>query len=368
MKILITTEQYYPIKSGVSSVVTAIAEELVKIDYAVYVATGFENRKELTHNGVNIIEFKVFGGFGNYYRGETEQYKEFIKNFECDVMINECVQTWSTDLILDSLDVLKAKKKFLHSHGFSLLAYRTKNPWAYIKGKFFYWTLYKYLKKYDHIFLLHDKTVETSYLNKYGINSYSYLPNGVNEDFIAEDILEKKDKYILNISNYFPLKNQEFLLEAYYKAKTNYKLILIGNSILKDYLNKLKKLKSGYDKEYGVKEVHFLYDISRDKTEKYLEDATIFLHSSKLEVFPMVIVESMGKGIPFLCTDVGNVKELCEELVVYNIDEMASKIDVLLTNDSKYKKLSTDLLLEVKANLNWKIICKNLSDKLNEIK
>jgi glycosyltransferase involved in cell wall biosynthesis len=360
MKILITTEQYYPIKSGVSSVVTSIAEQLVQVGHEVYVATSFEHRKELIQNGVAIIEFKVYGGFGNYYRGEVQKYKDFIQNFECDVMINECVQTWGTDLILKELQNLKAKKIFLHSHGFSLLAYKTKNPWAYIKGKFYYWTLHKYLKKYDHIFLLHEKTVETPYLKKYNITNFSYLPNGVNENFIVKENINKKEHYLINISNYFPMKNQEFLLEAYYKSDTKYPLILIGNSILKDYLSRLKKLKIGFDQKYGFKKVEFKYQISRNETEKYLENATLFLHSSKLEVFPMVIVESMAKGIPFISTDVGNVNDLQGGIVVQTIDDMAMMINKFLLDKNIYNKYSNEGLILIKEELAWKVLVKVL--------
>ncbi len=361
MKILITTEQYYPIKSGVSSVVTAIAEELVRLKHEVYVVTGCQERLYSVHNGVNIIEFKIFGGFGNYYRGNTNQYIEFIKNFECDVMINECVQTWSTDLILSALDEVKVKKKFLHSHGFSLLSYRTKNPWAYIKSKFYYATLYKYLKKYDHIFLLHEKTVETLYLQKHGIKQFSYLPNGVPKSFVSKNKLsEKKEKYLLSISNYFPFKNQEFLLEAYYRSKTEYPLILVGNSILKEYLQKLKLLKTKFDSQYGFRNVEFLYQISREETEKYLENAILFLHSSKLEVFPMVIVESMAKGVPFICTDVGNVSTLKGGYVIQTVDEMSVTINDLLNHKEKYNKLIEDGTKSISQSLTWEEIIKNL--------
>ena len=151
MKILITTEQYYPMLSGVSSVVTAIAEELAHLGHDVSVATGDLQRESSIHNGVKIFEFKVQGGFGNYYQGEIQKYRDFILEQNYDVLINECVQTWSTDLILPYLAQIKAKK-ILHSHGFSLLSYKTKNPWAYVKAKYYYSVLPKYLKEYDHLF------------------------------------------------------------------------------------------------------------------------------------------------------------------------------------------------------------------------
>ena len=361
MKILITTEQYYPVKSGVSTVVTSIAEELVRVGHSVFVATGFQNRKYLEHNGVKIFEFRVSGGFGNYYRGEINKYKEFVINFDCDVMINECVQTWSTDLILQDLQNMNAIK-LLHSHGFSLLAYRTKNPWAYFKSKLYYMKLHKYLKNYQHIFLLHNKTVETPYLKKYGISHFSYLPNGVDGSFIVTQP-HKQEKYILNISNYYPMKKQEFLLEAFYRSTTNYKLILIGSSILKNYLNTLKQLKKEFDQKYGFKDVEFLYDISREDTIKYLENAALFLHSSQLEVFPMVIVESMAKGIPYISTDVGNVKDLRGGVVINSINEMAKNIDILLTDSSIYKTLSKKGVEQVVKQLTWNRIVGELIKK-----
>jgi len=353
VKILITTEQYYPIKSGVSSVVTAIAEELYSNGHEIYVATGFENRDKLIHNGVQILEFKVYGGFGNYYRGEIDRYKDFILNFDCDILINECVQTWSTDLLLKYLPLIKAQK-FLHSHGFSLLSYKTKNPLAYVKSKFYYYFLHKFLKNYDHIFLLHNKTVETQYLNKYKINTFSYLPNGVNSEFLVDaSKIESKDKYLINISNYYPMKNQEFLMEAFYKSKTNYKLILIGSAVLKNYLEKLKELKIEFDLKYGVKNVEFLLNISRDETIDYLKSATLFLHSSELEVFPMVIVESMAKRVPYVSTDVGNVSTLPGGYVVQSVDDMATKIDYLLSNTVEYEKKSLEGFFIVENKLNW---------------
>jgi len=368
VKILITTEQYYPIKSGVASVVTSIAEELVNRGHQVYVTTSFQHRDKRIYNGVHIKEFKIYGGFGNYYRGEIEEYIRFVVDFDCDVMINECVQTWPTDLILDHLKDIKAKK-VLHSHGFSLLSYKTRNPWAYIKAKFYYSKLYKYLREYHHIFLLHEKTVETPYLRKHNIQNFSYVPNGIDDNFIINDNqIEKKEKYIINISNYFPQKNQEFLMEAYYQSGTSYKLIMIGSSVLKNYLDRLKRLKIQFDKKYGFKEVEFFLDIPRERTVEYLEGATLFLHSSLLEVFPVVIIESMAKGVPFVSTDVGNISDLSGGRVVQNVDEMAREIEAITNNKIIYDKMVLDALKLIKTDLNWSKIVEKLDKVLHELK
>jgi glycosyltransferase involved in cell wall biosynthesis len=357
VKILITTEQFYPVQSGVSTAVTSVAKELAVFGHEVTVVTGTLDRKGNEIENVKIVEFKISGGFGNYYRGEISEYREFVKNFHCDVIINECVQNWSTDLLLDMLDDLEAKK-ILHSHGFSLLHMSTKNLWAYLKAKFYYRNLHNYLKRYDHIFLLHDQTVETPYLKKHGVKHFSYLPNGVDEGFVIPSLQKKNPTYLLSISNYFPLKNQEFLLESYYKASTKYPLMLIGSSSLKNYYKKLENLKHLFDKKYGYKEVVFLWGLQREKTEEYLENASLFLHSSKLEVFPMVIIESMAKGIPFLSTDVGNVAQLAGGMIVENKEDMAKKIDILLQDSVLRFNMALEGINYVRDHLLWSKIVK----------
>lgn len=364
MKILFTTEQYYPVISGVSSVVTAMAEALVPLGHNVNVVTGYKQRQSSVHNGVKIFEFKIKGGFGNYYRGETQQYINFILEQNYDVIINECVQTWTTDLLLPYLSQIKAKK-ILHSHGFSLLSYQTKNPWAYLKTKYYYHFLHQYLRAYDHLFFLHEETVETIYCKQYHISHFSYLSNGVDKSFISSKKLnQKEDRFLLNISNYFPMKNQEYLLQAYYKAKTKAKLIFIGTEILHDYLDYLKQQKEKFDKVYGYKEVLFLHKINRKETLTYLENATLFLHSSKLEVFPMVILEAMAKGVPFLSTDVGNVKELKGGVVVHSQEEMSQWIDRLLEDKSLYEKLTHDAMDILQSRYTWERIIQRLLDVL----
>ncbi|BDR28477.1 hypothetical protein HSHS1_12380 [Helicobacter suis HS1] len=57
----------------------------------------------------------------------------------------------------------------------------------------------------------------------------------------------------------------------------------------------------------------------------------------------MVILESMQFGIPFICTDIGNVKELCAELIVHTPEQMAKKINALLGNPDYYNKVARDL-------------------------
>ncbi len=77
----------------------------------------------------------------------------------------------------------------------------------------------------------------------------------------------------------------------------------------------------------------------------------------------MVILESMQYGVPFLCTDVGNVRELHRKLVVHSSEEMAQKIDRLL-EDSNYYKQITEELHERIQEYSYEQIVKNLENLL----
>ncbi|NOT17931.1 MAG: glycosyltransferase family 4 protein [Sulfuriferula sp.] len=369
LNILITAEQYPPILSGVATVVFELANALSKQGHVVTIVTKKIQGRDLSaYPDIKIVEFDIQGNFGSYYRGETEEYIDFVLNSDADVIINECVQTWNSDLLFPYLDQIRAAK-ILHSHGFSLLNFRSRNPWANLKAKFYYRSLKKYLKKYNRVLILSNNGSELPYFEKHQFTNYEILPNGVPEQLIASAPKTIGDTlYLLSISNYFPMKNQEFVLRAYYQSGATVKMIFIGAAELHGYLTQLKALKQLLDHEYGWRDVEFLYGLSRDETEDYLKGATLFLHGSKLESFSIVVLEAMATGTPFVCTDVGVVKTFVGGTIVYNESEMAQAITTLLSDRGQYAKYSQLGIEQVTMQYNWKKIALKLQSTLNSVR
>lgn len=365
LKILITAEQYPPVLSGIATVVSELAYALSKQGHVVTVATKKIQGRDLSvHPDIKIVEFDIQGNFGSYYRGETKAYIDFVLNSDADVIINECVQTWNADLLFPYLDQIRAAK-ILHSHGFSLLTFKSRNPWANLKAKFYYRALNKYLQKYNRVLILSNSASELPYFEKHQFTNYEILPNGVPEQLIASTPKTIGDMpYLLSISNYYPMKNQEFVLRAYYQSGATVKIIFIGAAEIHGYLAQLKTLKQSLDNKYGWRDVEFLYGLSRAETEGYLKAATLFLHGSKLEAFPIVILEAMATGTPFISTDVGNVKTLMGGKVVYSENEMASAINELLSDSNQYARYAQLGLDEVNMQYNWKQITLMLASVL----
>jgi len=146
MKILFTVQNYYPSISGVPVVVKYLAEGLANKGHQVIVVTRKHpqtcEREVIKKVEVRRFEIKFNKLLGHI--GDLKEYVEFVKNYDCDVLINECSQCETTDLILDHLDQVKATKKVFHSHGFSGVLGKLFN--FNLDPKHFFGNIYSYLK------------------------------------------------------------------------------------------------------------------------------------------------------------------------------------------------------------------------------
>uniref|UniRef100_UPI001F201C8E glycosyltransferase family 4 protein n=3 Tax=Helicobacter bizzozeronii TaxID=56877 RepID=UPI001F201C8E len=175
----------------------------------------------------------------------------------------------------------------------------------------------------------------------------------------------KSTPFILNISNYYPEKGQEMVLRAYYASQACIPLVFVGSLNSGHTLDRLKALKRHQlDTKYGFKEVLFFYDIERAAVLELCKAATLFLHGSygDYECFPMVLLESMQYGTPFICTPVGNARELHADLVAGDTDQMATKINAILGDPTYYHHISTQLHKSIQNFTYEKIILKLLEN------
>uniref|UniRef100_UPI002D76F6E4 glycosyltransferase family 4 protein n=1 Tax=Helicobacter suis TaxID=104628 RepID=UPI002D76F6E4 len=210
---------------------------------------------------------------------------------------------------------------------------------------------YDYLKPYCTADILPNGVFEkdicppktiTSALTEQQNNRTTEQQNNRTTEQLADLLLKP---YVLNVSNYYKEKGQDFVLQAYYLSLAKFPLVFVGSLDRGYCLDYLQELKRQLDQKHGFKEVYFFYKIERSQVLALFQQATLFLHGSRApyDNFPMVILESMQFGIPFICTDIGNVKELCAELIVHTPEQMAEKINAFLGNPDYYNKVARDL-------------------------
>ncbi|WP_158655733.1 hypothetical protein [Helicobacter cynogastricus] len=214
--ILLYTEQYYPLQTGLASADYGLTLGLAQAGYQVYVITGtMFGDMRFTRTGTKgtitsgaitketiriapnlwVIPFEIF--HQGWWQGEFDAYIDFVCHFTCDLLINSAILTWNTDYIYDHISKCKAKKKILRSHGeaglmatswrerirdtFLNFLGKRQSDLGHLRDK-----LKKALKHYDYLLFLHKRSHTYNYLKFYA--RVAILPNGI----FARDICAPK--------------------------------------------------------------------------------------------------------------------------------------------------------------------------------
>ena len=348
-RIVFTVNTYYPLNDGVQFVTQYHAEELAQKGYDVYVITsGSDNLEEETHNGVKIIRLNIKTKNTIYY-GNKKEYRSLIsslvQNHGDTVLINVCAQSPFTDWCFPLMKHIKCLK-VLYMHGMYDMKWHCwdiSNPSVFVHkvwnnfrwGLYYLFTMRKFVKRYDKVVNLHEFDLGTIFFKKkYKIDS-NIIQNAA-DDVFFQNSKEKKlnQKYIVNVSNYMPRKNQKKCLELFYSIENpnDYGLILIGSK-KNNYYDNLIKIKKELEAKKGVRNVQILCDISRSETIDYIKDASIYLSTSKWEAYPISIVEAMACGVPFVSSNVGCIKFFPGGIVANSDSEFLYWLNILTAED-----------------------------------
>lgn len=361
MKVLFTVSTYYPLEDGVSRVTQYMAEGLARNGHNVVVITSScstETKKEI-HNGVVIRRVDLHTKCGLYF-GNKKEYRRLLDKEanNADIMINVCTQNAFTDVILNRIDKYKCKK-ILYMHGmfdfrlhkvdFSGIRSIANKAWKEIRWFFYYRFNSNNFKKYDRIIQLHEMDYANIFFRKhYGIESY--IINNAADDIFFNDmdstIFQKPyDDYIIYVANYGDGKNQKLAISKFLRSNINPRigLVLIGcdenkySSNLVEYIKREKRKLSFSDED---KPIVLLYDVDRKEIPFYISNARLFLMTSKREVFPVSLVESIACGTPFVSTDVGVAKYIFGGVVADKKD-ISTWINKFLYDYDLYESMSS---------------------------
>lgn len=262
MKILFLSENYFPNVSGVPVVVKYLAEGLASKGHHVTIATqSFRNEPpEDNINGVDVFRFKIWKNKLHSYCGDKKSYVSFVKSFGADVVIIECSQCITTDLILPHLKDIRGKKIF-HSHGFSGIEspfFKIKadiihtlgTTYNWIESKLYFNYKFKKAMKYIDVSLcLSEIDNSKPYLEKFSKNTF-VLDNAAENMFFenidnAKEVISKYVKlehgsFIVSCANYLYVKDQISIINQFYKSSESLKtsLVCIGSQ-KNDYYKKM---------------------------------------------------------------------------------------------------------------------------------
>jgi len=351
MHILITTFTFLPDTNGVANVCLHHADGFISNGHKVSIATGKNKQRDLSdlkRKGFDVYEFDISGG--PKYQGEIEKYQKFLIEGDFNIIFFQCLHSWNTDCAVPVLNRINAKT-VLVSHGYAgNIVYSVKGLLNY-----FSWERIKYhvqlkdlLKKFDHLVFLSDVKDKNRFydhylVDKYKLTSFSVIPNGTElitcqkKKRIFRDKYNIKTKYlILSVSKYCKLKNQLMGLKAFHKTEIGDATIVFIGQNKNNYSKKLEM----YCQKHKLENVIILDKIPKEDIIDAYFSADVFLSSSHTETQPLVILDCLGSGLPFISTDVGCVSVLKGGEVVKNVREMAYQLRFMIQDENYRKQLA----------------------------
>lgn len=343
MKITITVATYWPRLDGVQMVTQYHAEELAKKGHDVTVITSItENHpKEEIHNGVKIERMDVYNK-GYWHIGNRKAYEErLIKAGQTDdVLVTVCLQSYAADWALGIMDKIKCRKVLylhgmpdfkLHKQDFTSLYNVCKTIFRNARWGLFYKTHWKRIMKYDAVVHLFKNDNSYSYFQKNGYNNNVVIENSC-EDFFYENRNVTKP-YFLYVGNYCQRKNQIRALELFYTSEKLYDfgLVFIGGKE-NEYCKLLKKRNEQLGLKHGIRNVKILHDQNREAIIEYTKSAFASIMTSSFEYYPIVLVESMAAGVPFISTNVGIVRLLPGGIICNDSKDFIYWMELLVDN------------------------------------
>jgi glycosyltransferase involved in cell wall biosynthesis len=268
-------------------------------------------------------------------------------------------QIWSTDIALDILQSIPGKK-ILYSHGISTNVFFKNDLISsiirYVLWRPYWWNIKNIMKNLDGVIFLSENGVDSRFddikiAKKIGIK-YSVIPNPIHHKS-QEFLLGKKAKIeskrsIISVGSYFWTKGHDFVIRAY--AGSNFKnkipLWIFGQKF-NSYTDNLRSLSASL----GVDEKMVLFHegISQNLLlEAYLE-ASLFISGSITECQPLVLLDAMATGLPFIARSTGCIPFMGGGIVVNSEFECTTKINQLLGNQGELEGLAAQGMNEIRA-------------------
>jgi len=353
-KILLTTPTYPPLNSGLGNVVQQLAKFISQQGWEVVVATGGISRGQYRDpvSGVLIEQFNIKGAdsIAQPLQGDIEGYVDYLKENKFDIVLMNAWQIWSTDLVLSHHSEIDGKK-ILYSHCISsnsIIGKPTlRSIIRYLAWRPYWWCMSEKMQLLDGIIFLEASGCDARFDDaklalRLGVKQM-VVPNGISDLALfilnsgPREFLERDG--ILSVGAYDWQKGHDFVLKAYANSalKNRVPLDICGQKY-STFSEELQNLASYL--ELDPKYVHFHEGLSQAELLERYSKARLFLYGSHTECQPLVILDAMATGTPFISRATGSIPSMSGGLVVYSEAQATIAVNDLYENKERWDELS----------------------------
>lgn len=363
MRILHTSAFYHPRRGGAEEVVRELSERLAARGHDITVATtSLAERSDQEYNGVKIREFDISSRLNHSVlgiSGDVDSYLRFLRTGKFDLVLNYAAQTWCTDLTCRILSELEAKT-VLAACGYSgLLGLRRLLYWRYFRQ------LPRFLKQYDAVVYHADGYIDKQFGDAHAIRHFRIIPNGVDGTLFRSPAVDFRKFYgidtkymLLSVGNHFRNKGHDRVISAFRRMRrSDTTLVIVGGNIAPGYRSCWNRCQRN-----AGNGVVLVEGAPRSHVTAAFFAADAFLSGSYIEAFPLVIIESMASGTPYVSFPAGNICQLAGGYVVNSVAEMAAAVECLLEDACLRERLGAEGRAEQAARFEWDAVVDQYED------
>lgn len=357
MRILHTVQLYHPHLGGSEEVVRQLSERMAQRGHHVTVATGYDPRRDFRAlNGVTIEQFKISGNLVSGINGGTQAYVDFVLKGDFDVVMSYAAQVWSSDLLFPHLREIGAPKVFVPC-GYSAL----HDP----RFQEYFAQLPTHLREYDALVYMSPNYRDKKFGDEHRIGNGYIIPNGASEEEFAQKPLDFRQRYgidtrymLLCVANLYPTKGHRLVIDAFqHLSRNDTTLVIIGHG--PD--GRPKWLQHYYlgcrMQAWMSRRIKILESVPRPWVVSAFQETDLFVFGSEIECSPLVILEALAGGTPFVSTDCGDVRDHADYgEIVGTPESMARSVNALLDDDGRRSRLAKGAQSHWRRHHTWKTI------------
>lgn len=336
------------VKGGAQRIALDICNELqkkTKVKVALIYWEGENQFGFLTEDlDVHKLRIKYLLSFSGKHKINISEYEAFVDDFKPDI-IN--THLYPAELVTRE-NTRKDVLYFTHCHdnirqfqrwNIKMMGSKQKSV-EYMERK----RLMKRYRGCNNQFIAISRDVQLYLernLSKSLLNNIHLFANGFNYEGFFDEVKSDLSHPVrlINVGNFVPVKNQEFLVQCLKQLhKVDVLLRLVGDGVTREEVEEVVTQLELSDS------VQFLG--TPDHISKELASSDIYVHASKSEAFGLVLLEAMAAGLPVVSLDGKGNRDLIQDgingfIVEQNdIDTFVQRIIDLIEDKELYNRIA----------------------------
>jgi glycosyltransferase involved in cell wall biosynthesis len=328
LRIVITVERYAPAIGGAERVVQRVAEGLAGRGHSVHVMTGGQ-REDAELGGVQVHRLPVSGNQVRGIRGEASSVVDLLERVEPDLVFNYAAQTWAADCCFELLERDDRPRMVMAPCGFSGLG----------KARYaaYFASMPAILKSYDALIFPSEAYQDWEFAHQAGVERIFLVANGADPATATGEALRAQipsGQIAVTIGSHVLSKGHRDFARANHTLARGRELTGVIVAPPRHGLDALRGCNMACKARARVDSSLRVVDGSPPGVvPDALAAADLFMFTSRLESGPLVILEAMASGTPWVSLNVGHASQLAGGIVSDTVAELVDAAGRILDGD-----------------------------------